>query len=160
MATAIEITRQRIICWLIIVCCTLAVSCKVTLITGYDTYIDETAMKMKRDFNRHYFRLVRTIQDNDPNNQNISHFIAYYDEMELDIMLLQDRSKYLGKKSTMVQQQIANLAEIMYTFRKVHAAGIKDNTGDDKRDMQNAVNSSLNAITELQMALRINGKSK
>lgn len=144
----------------IIIACTLAMSCKVTMITGYDTYIDETAMKMKRDFNRHYFQLVRTIQDNDPNNQDIGNFTQYYDEMELDIMLMEDRSKYLGKKSKIVQQQITNLSEALHTFRKIHATGIKDNTGDDKRDMQNAINSAVNAITELQMALKANGKLK
>lgn len=134
------------------------VSCKVTMITGYDTYIDETVMKMKRDFNRHYFQLVRTIQDNDPQNQNIKNFTDYYDEMELDIMLLEDRSKYLGKKASIVRQQVANLSEALHKFQTMHETGIKDNTGDDKRDMLNAVNSALSAITELQMALKTNGK--
>lgn len=138
----------------------LMVSCKVTLITGYDSYIDETTMKMKRDFNKHYFRLVRTLHDTDPDNQHIDNFKDYYDEMEVDILMLQDRSKYLGKKAAIVQQQVENLSQLLHQFQKLHERGLKDNSGDDKKDIQNAVNSSLNAITELQMALKTNGKSK
>lgn len=137
----------------------MMVSCKVTLITGYDNYIDETTMKMKRDFNKHYFRLVRTLHDTNPDNQRIDNFKDYYDEMEVDILMLQDRSKYLGKKGTIVQQ-VENLSQLLHQFQKLHERGLEDNSGDDKNDIQNAVNSSLNAITELQMALKTNGKSK
>ena len=52
----------------------LLASCTVTFITGYDQTLDETLNRMKKDFNLHFIKLSRTIQDTDPHNQDYVNF--------------------------------------------------------------------------------------
>lgn len=138
----------------------LVMACKVTLITGYDQIIDQTATKIKRDFNLHFIKLKRTIQDNDSTNQKFENFQEYYDHMEADLYILQGRSKALGPKATIVKKQLAYLDSVMFGFMNMHKKGFPDRPGDDRRDIRNAVNSSLDAVIKLQEELRTTGKIK
>lgn len=135
-------------------------SCKVTLISGYDEVIEQTAIKIKNEFNLHFVKLKRTIQDQDSTNQKFENFQDYYDHMETDLFLLEERAKSLGSKSEIVQKQIANLDSIMFDFMNKHKRGFPDRPGDDRRDLRNAVNSSLNAVIKLQEELKTTKKSK
>lgn len=139
------------------------IGCKVTFITGYDAIIDETATKMQHDFNLFFIKLSRTICDNDPNNQNITNFYDYYDNMEADLITLRNRSASLSGKSAIVKKEIANIDSVMHQFKALHKAGFKDvdcskPVYDDKRDLSNAVNSSINALMKLQEQLKSSGK--
>lgn len=68
----------------IIIFLSLLIACKVTFVAGYDPIIESTATKLERDFNLHFIKFSRTIQDADPNNQNIKYFQDYYDQMNAD----------------------------------------------------------------------------
>ena len=133
-------------------------SCTVTFITGYDQVIDTTLTKMKSDFNLHFIKLGRTLQDNDPLNQKFENFQDYYDHMEVDIITLEGRVKNLGDKSIIVKQEIYNLDSIMHGFETLHRNGLTDRAGDDRRDVRNAINSAFDAAIRLQEELRTTGK--
>ena len=134
-------------------------ACKVTFITGYDQVLDQTTSKIKRDFNLHFIKLSRTIQDADPNNQTFEKFQDYYDNLEADLITVKDRTKFLGGKSAIIKSQVNNLDSVMHAFISLHKAGLPDRPGDDRRDISNGINSSIDAITVLQEALKSTGKT-
>ena len=138
--------------------CTL-LACRVTLITGYDPVIDETATKMKHDFNMMMLKLARDVQDQNPSNQAFANYQDYYDNLQTDLLILRDRSVYTGLKGEIVRKQIKNADSLLTDFMRLHQQGFADRPGDDKRDFRNAVNSALNAISQLQEALKSNGKA-
>ncbi len=128
-------------------------SCKVVFIAGYDPIIESTATKIQNDFNVHFIKLQRTISDSNPNNHNISNFQDYYDHMNADLITLRARSKYLGKKGTLVLKEINNIDNIMHVFENLHKRGFTDSP-DDKRDIQNGINSAFDALIKLQEELK------
>lgn len=146
-----KLSRLFVICFLF--------ACRVTLITGYDPVIDETATKMKYDFNLMMLKLARQVQDNDPNNQAFANYQEYYDMLQTDLLVLRDRAVYTGPKGEIVRQQIQNADSLLSGFMEMHRAGFPDRPGDDKRDFRNAVNSALNAISKLQENLKTTGKA-
>lgn len=136
-----------------------AASCfTVKFISGYDQVLDQTVNKMKKDFNLHFIKLSRTIQDNDPNNQKFVNFQDYYDNLEADLITIKDRTKFLDGKSEIVKQQVQNLDSAFRIFIGLHVAGLPDRTGDDRRDIRNAINSAIDAVVILQEALKSTGK--
>jgi hypothetical protein len=136
-----------------------AASCfTVKFISGYDQVLDQTVNKMKKDFNLHFIKLSRTIQDSDPNNQKFVNFQDYYDNLEADLITIKDRTKFLDGKSEIVKQQVMNLDSAFRIFINLHVAGLPDRPGDDRRDMRNAVNSAIDAVVILQEALKSTGK--
>lgn len=139
-------------------CTVFLFACRVTFITGYDQILDETIHEMKKDFNLHYLKLKRTIQDSDPNNQNIANFQDYYDNMEVDLMTITDRTKTLDGKAAIVKQQVANLNDVMHKFMEVHKMRTQDRPDDDMTPEKNAVNSAMDAVTILQESLKSTGK--
>ena len=86
-----------------VLCIILLTSCKVTFITGYDQVLDQTLGKMKRDFNLHFIKLGRTIQDTDPRNQDFVNFQDYYDNLEADMITIKSRSQSLDEKAKIVK---------------------------------------------------------
>lgn len=136
----------------------LLIACKVTFITGYDPVIDDTATKMKRDFNMMMLKLARDVQDTDPTNQAFANYQVYYDNLETDLLILRDRAFYTGTKGEIVRSQIKNADSLITGFMSLHKQGFADRPGDDKRDFRNAVNSALNSISQLQEALKSTGK--
>jgi hypothetical protein len=136
----------------------LFAACKVTFITGYDQVLDQTNNKIKKDFNLHFIKLNRTIQDTDPNNQRYEKFQDYYDNLEADLITLKDRTKFLGGKSAIVKKQVNNLDSVFHEFINLHKRGLPDRPGDDRRDIQNGINASIDAITILQESLKTTGK--
>ncbi len=135
------------------------IACKVTFITGYDEVLDETVSKVKRDFNLHFIKLSRTIQDRDPNNQKFSNFQDYYDNLEADLIVLRDRTKSLGGKSEIVRKQVTNLDSAFHVFIGLHKAGLPDRTNDDRHDIRDNINSAIDAVTILQESLKSTGKT-
>ncbi len=135
-------------------------SCTVTFITGYDQVIDSTLTKMKRDFNLHFIKLGRTIQDSDPANQKFGTFQDYYDHLEVDLITLEGRARNLSVKSAIVKEQIHNLDSVMHAFEALHKAGIPDRPGDDRHDLRNGINSAFDAVSKLQEELKSTGKIK
>lgn len=133
-------------------------ACRVVFISGYDMVIDETSTKIKRDFNLHFIKLSRTLQDNDPKNQRIENFQNYYDNLEVDLLILKDRAMFLESKSTQVKKQILNLDSAFQTFIQLHEKGLPDKVGDDRRDIRNGLNSSINAVIKLQQELKSTGR--
>jgi hypothetical protein len=136
----------------------LFAACKVTFITGYDQVLDQTNNKIKKDFNLHFIKLSRTIQDTDPNNQQYEKFQDYYDNLEADLITLKDRTKFLGGKSAIVKQQVNNLDSVFHEFINLHKRGLPDRPGDDRSDIRNGINASIDAITILQESLKSTGK--
>ncbi len=134
-------------------------ACKVTFITGYDQVLDQTNNKIKKDFNLHFIKLSRTIQDTDPNNQQFEKFQDYYDNLEADLITLKDRTKFLGGKSAIVKTQVNNLDSVFHEFINLHKRGLPDRPGDDRRDIRNGINSSIDAITILQESLKTTGNT-
>lgn len=134
-------------------------ACKVTFITGYDQVLDQTNNKIKRDFNLHFIKLSRTLQDTDPNNQQFGKFQDYYDNLEADLITLKDRTKFLGGKSVIVKSQVNNLDSVFHIFINLHKQGLPDRPGDDRRDIRNGINASIDAITILQESLKSTGKT-
>ena len=130
----------------------------VRFISGYDQVLDQTVNKIKKDFNLHFIKLSRTIQDGDPNNQKFANFQDYYDNLEADLITIKDRTKFLDGKSEIVKQQVQNLDSAFRIFIDLHAAGMPDRPGDDRRDIRNAVNSAIDAVVILQEALKSTGK--
>jgi len=65
----------------------------------------------------------------------------------------------LGGKSVIVKSQVNNLDSVMHAFVNLHKAGLPDRPGDDRRDIRNGINSSIDAITVLQEALKSTGKT-
>src|SRR5947208_7143420 len=105
--------------WGFIIIITLT-ACKVTFINGYDPVIDQTATKIQSDFNAFWFKLSRTIQDNDPSNQKFENFQDYYDHLEADLSSLTKRASFLPSKSKIVQQQVKNVDSTMHSFINFH----------------------------------------
>lgn len=134
-------------------------ACRVTFITGYDQVLDQTTSKIKKDFNLHFIKLSRTIQDTDPSNQAFEKFQDYYDNLEADLITVKDRTKFLGGKSAIVKRQVNNMDSVMHVFMNLHKGGLPDRQGDDRRDIRNGINSSIDAITVLQEALKSTGKT-
>ena len=137
----------------------LLVSCKVTFITGYDEVLDQTLNEIKKDFNLHFIKLSRTIQDTDPHNQDFANFQDYYDNLEADLITIKDRTKRLDGKAGIVKEQVQNLDSSFRVFVGLHKAGLPDRIGDDRHDMRDAVNSSIDAVIFLQEALKSTGKT-
>ena len=135
-------------------------ACTVTFITGYDQVIDSTLTKMKSDFNLHFIKLGRTIQDGDPTNQKFRNFQDYYDHMEVDLITLEGRARNLSAKSEIVKKQIHNLDSVMHSFEALHKASIPDRPDDDRRDIRNGINSAFDAVIKLQEELKSTGKIK
>lgn len=135
-------------------------ACTVTFITGYDQVIDTTLTKMKSDFNLHFIKLGRTIQDSDPINQKFENFQEYYDHMEVDLIMLMGRAKNLGGQSSIVKKQVHNLDSVMNAFEEWHKKGIHDRSGDDRLDIRNGINSAFDAVIKLQEELKSTGKIK
>jgi hypothetical protein len=129
-------------------------SCKVTFVAGYDPIIEETITSMQKDFNLHFIKLGRVIQDNDPGNQEYSRFQDYYDNMNANLYVVKSRAKYLGKKGQLVSKQINNLDSTLHVFEGLHKKGIPDSPVDDRRDIRNGINSSFDAVIKLQEALK------
>lgn len=144
---------------LILLIC-LILACRVVLITGYDPVIDELTTKIKRDFNLHFIKLSRTLQDSDPANQDFKNFQDYYDNLETDLVVLTDRAQVLDKKSSIVKMQIANLDSAFQVFVNSHRKGLPDRSGDDRKDIRNGLNSSIDAVIRLQEALKTTGKTE
>ena len=136
----------------------LLLACRVTFISGYDPLIDETTTKIKRDFNLHFIKLLRTLQDTDPQNQNFANYLDYYDNLEVDLLVLKDRTRYLDAKSAIVKKQVNNLDSVMHAFISLHKSGMADSQVDDRRDIRLGINSSLDAVIRLQEALKTTGK--
>jgi len=100
-------------------------SCKVTFITGYDQVLDQTLNNMKKEFNVHFIKLSRTIQDNNPNNQAFANFQDYYDNLEADLITINDRTKFLDGKAGIVKQQVQNLDSAFRVFRNIRKNGLE-----------------------------------
>jgi hypothetical protein len=145
------------ISFLIIICFVLA-GCRVTLITGYDQVLDETLTKMKNDFNLHFIKLGRTIQDNNPDNQKWDNFLTYYDQLAVDTLIIYDRSQTLGRKSQIVKKQIGNVNSAFRKLMEDHKAGLQDRPNDPRTDIQKAINTAINATLLLQEELKTTGK--
>lgn len=145
--------------YLIVLSVCLFLSCKVTFITGYDQVLDQTVTKIKKDFNLHFIKLSRVIQDDNPNNQRFENFQDYYDNLEADLISIEDRTKFLGGKSGIVKQQVANLDTVFHRFITMHKSGLPDRRNDDRRDIRNNINSAIDAITILQESLKSTGKT-
>ena len=141
-------------------CFILLSSCKVTFITGYDQVLDQTLGKIKRDFNLHFIKLSRTFQDTYPHNQDFVNFQDYYDNLEADMITIKSRSQSLDEKAKIVKEQITNLDAAFKVFISQHKAGLPDRVGDDRHDMRDAINTSIDAITRLQEALKTTGKTE
>ncbi len=131
----------------------------VKFITGYDQVLDQTVNKMKKDFNLHFIKLSRTIQDTDPGNQQFEKFLDYYDNLQADLITIKDRTKFLDGKAGIVKQQIQNLDSAFRIFMNLHKGGLPDRTNDDRHDLRDAVNSAIDAVVILQEALKTTGKS-
>ena len=145
--------------YFLLLACLFSASCfTARFITGYDQVLDETVNKMKKDFNLHFIKLKRTIQDNDPNNQKIENFQDYYDNLEADLIVIKDRTKFLDGKSEIVKQQVQNLDSAFQIFIGLHKAGLPDRPNDDRRDLQNNINTAIDAVVILQEALKSTGK--
>ncbi|MEP7262997.1 MAG: hypothetical protein ABI772_00790 [Bacteroidota bacterium] len=138
----------------------LIAGCHITLITGYDPVIDETTTNMKKDFNLHFIKLMRTLQDEDSTNQSFEKFQDYYDNMEVNLIALSDRAKFLDTKSTIVKKQVILLDSTMHVFMNMHRNGLRDSRIDDRRDIKNAINSSFDAVIMLQEELKSSGTIK
>ena len=139
--------------WSLIILIAL-IACRVTFINGYDPVIDQTATKLQSDFNAFWFKLSRTIQDNDPSNQKFENFQDYYDQLEADLLSLTKRASFLPPKSKIVQQQVHNVDSTMHVFISIHKNGIPDRQGDDRHDLHDAVDASLDGLIKLQEELK------
>lgn len=140
----------------------LSSSCfTVKIISGYDEVLDQTLSKMKKDFNLHFIKLSRTFQDTDPNNQKFENFQDYYDNLEVDLITIRDRTKTLDGKSAIVKTQVQNLDSTFRIFINFHKKGIPDRPKDvdDRHSERDAVNSSIDAVIILQEALKTTGKT-
>jgi hypothetical protein len=71
---------------------------------------------------------------------------------------LHDRAQFLAQKSDIVKKQINNLDSVMHAFVQLHKTSMPDRPGDDRRDVRNAVNSSIDAVIKLQEELKTTGK--
>ena len=138
----------------------LYASCTVTLITGYDAVLDETLNRMKKEFNLHFIQLSRTIQDSDPDNQKYVLFQDYYDNLEADLITIKDRTKFLDGKAGIVKQQVQNLDSSFRVFMQMHKNGLPDRAGDDRHDLRDNINTSIDAVIILQEALKSKGKTE
>lgn len=140
----------------------LLASCTVTFITGYDQTLDQTLNKMKKEFNLHFIKLSRTFQDTNPHNQDFANFQDYYDNLEADLITIKDRTKFLDSKAAIVKKQVLTLDSTFHEFIKFHKKGIpdRDPSVDDRHDIKDAVNSSLDAVIILQEALKTKGKTE
>ena len=135
-------------------------SCRVTFISGYDSVIDETLTKMKRDFNLHWIRLSRTLQDDNLTNQAFVNFQDYYDNAQTDLIILKDRAQFLPPKSEIVKQEIENLNLAFTTFENLHKTGLTDSPGDDRHDISDNINGALDAVIKLEEELKNSGQIK
>ena len=151
---------KRSIFYLLFLGLLLSACFTVKFITGYDQVLDETVNSMKKDFNLHFIKLSRTIQDSDPNNQKFENFQDYYDNLEANLFTLKDRTKFLGGKSAIVKSQVLNLDSVFREFIALHKKGLPDRFGDDRHDLRNGVNSAIDAITILQESLKSTGTIK
>jgi len=137
----------------------LLVACfTVKFITGYDEVLDQTVNRMKTDFNVHFIKLARTIQDSDPNNQKFENFLDYYDHLQADLITIKARTSVLDGKAKIVKDQVEKLDSSFQVFITMHKRGIPDRQGDDHHTDQNAINSSFDAIIILQESLKTTGK--
>jgi hypothetical protein len=141
------------------------VSCSVVFISGYDPVIDDTATKLKRDFNVFFKKLSRAINNTDPSDQKFENFQDYYDNMEVDLKTISDRSLNLEKHSDRVKTEVENIQKIMFEFRDRHKnPGFKDLSPpiitDDHHTDFDVINTSINALLKLQEELKTTGKLK
>ena len=133
-------------------------SCKVTFISGYDAVIDETLIKIQRDFNLHWIKLSRNLKDNDPNNQAFENYQDYYDNLETDLIVLNTRVTFLPPKSDLIKSEIVNLDSAFSTFIALHKQGLSDNLIDDRHDIRDNINGTIISITKLEEVLKRSGK--
>ncbi len=129
-------------------------ACKVIFVAGYDPIIEETATQLQKNFNLHFIKLSRSIQDADPSNQAFVNFQDYYDQMNTDLFVIKSRAKYLDKKGAMVQKQVNNIDSILHDLEKLHKTGFTDSKADDKHDIRNNINSAFEALVRFQEALK------
>ena len=134
------------------------ISCKVTMISGYDQKLEQTAGKMKTEFNQHFEKLSKTLQDNNPNNQKFENFQAYYNNAEADLLTMKDRAQTLTGKSEIVKSEVNTLDSAFHVFITMHKNGLKDRVGDDRRDLTMGINSTLDAIIVLQQSLKTSAR--
>ncbi len=135
-------------------------SCTVTYITGYDEMIDETTTEMLHDFNMFFIKLQRAIKSKDGGeDQKIAHFQGYYDELEVDLLVLETRAAYMGKKSSQAKGQVEILKQSLHQFKADHTEGFPDDDDDIKTDKRNGINSCFNSIIMLQKQLKDTGKA-
>jgi hypothetical protein len=133
----------------------LVTSCSVVFIKGYDPIAESTLTKLQRDFNLHFIKLARTIQDDDTKNQSFTNFQDYYDQMNADLFTLKSRVRNFDKKGGLVKKQINNLDSTLHAFEMLHKnPGFKDSNIDDRRDIRDGINSSFEAVIKLQEALK------
>ena len=66
----------------------------------------------------------------------------------------------ISEKASIVKEQIANLDAAFKVFISQHKAGLPDRQSDDRHDMRDAINTSIDAITKLQEALKTIGKTE
>ena len=135
-------------------------SCKVVFISGYDIIIDETATKIKRDFNVFFIKLQRTIKTLDNNtDQKFANFQDYYDNMEVDIKILEERAISLPKKSEEVKKEITNIKKLLLDFESTHKlSGFKDSQLDDHHDQLDNINIAINSLLLLEEKIKTTGK--
>ena len=138
------------------------IACKVSFITGYDLIIDQTTTKIKRDFALFEIKIQRALITSDKaKDQDFNNYQDFYDNLDVDLKVLEDRSVTLPKKSGDVQNEIKNISKQILGFKKLHQIGFEDLTDlkkDDHRDLFNAVNSTLDALLKLQERLKTTGK--
>lgn len=142
-----------------------ACSCRVVFISGYDAVLDETTVKMKRDFNLFWLKFDRSIRDNNPRNQDYQNFLGDYDQFDVDLIIISDRANMLPAKSQQVKAQVQTIRQLFSALKNTHQKGVKDIApndplADDKHDYRNGINSAINAIMLLQQELKTVEQSK
>lgn len=129
--------------------------CKATFIKGYDEQVDKIATEILHDFNLMFIKLQRALKTDDENkDQAYENFQDYYDELKVDILIMQTRTAHNHKKARQVAEQVDNLEKQLLLFEKMHMKGFTDGQKDDKSAEQRAFNSSVNAIIVLQKGLK------
>lgn len=129
-------------------------SCKVTFIRGYDPVIDQTATQLQTDFNAHWLKVSRTIQDDDSNNQKFENFQDYYDKLDASLTSLKKRSSFLPPKSKTTQQQVVIVDSAFRQFINIHKNGIPDRKNDDRQSLADGVNFALDGLIKLQEEIK------
>ena len=139
---------------ILIISLSLLFACKVVLVSGYDPIIENTLTQLQKNFNLHFIKLSRVLQDSDPNNQKFTNFQDYYDQMNADLIVIKSRARFLDKKASLVQKQINNLDSTLHVFEDRHKKGFEDSKVDDRHDIRDGINSSFEALIKFQEELK------